>query len=152
MNLKEILDDQVIGVNLKAENKDQAITLLSQKLKKAGYIKNIDVFKKDIYYRESQRATGIGNYVAIPHGQSESVNNIGIAIGKFSNEISWETLDSKGVKIVFLFAVDNDPKSSETHLDLLSKIAGKLGNDETIEMLLKSDTVNEIKNVFLEEA
>lgn len=151
MNLEEVLDTRVIDVDLKATNKDEAITLLSKKLKEADYIEDIELFKEDIYYRESQGTTGIGNYIAIPHGKSESVSKVGIAIGKFSSEIPWETLDDKGVKIIFLFAVDDKPESADTHLDLLSRIAGKLGNDEAVQQLLEANSVNEIKNVFLKE-
>ncbi|WP_018664303.1 PTS sugar transporter subunit IIA [Heyndrickxia acidiproducens] len=148
MSLKELLDDRIIAVNLTAKNKDEAITILSQKLKEADYINDVESFKKDIYLRESQGLTGIGNYIAIPHGQSESASKIGVAIGKFQNEIEWETLDGKGVKVVCLFAVSKDHEYAQNQLKLLAEIAGKLGNDEAIDGLLKAESVDEIKNVF----
>ncbi|WP_042221942.1 PTS sugar transporter subunit IIA [Oceanobacillus manasiensis] len=151
MRLEDILDDRIMEVNLDAENKDQAITILSQKLKEANYIHDVEAFKKDIYLRETQGSTGIGNYIAIPHGQSESVYKIGVAIGKFKNEIEWETLDGKGVKVVCLFAVNNGSKSAEEHLQLLAQFATKLGNDAAVETLLNAESVKEIKNVFLME-
>lgn len=92
--------------------------------------------------------TGIGNYVAIPHGKSDSVTNVGIAIGKLDHEIEWETLDGNGVKLIFLFAVSNDHEYARNHMLLLAEIARKLGNDEAIETLLKAETVEEIKAVF----
>ncbi|MEK4803375.1 MULTISPECIES: PTS sugar transporter subunit IIA [Oceanobacillus] len=151
MKIGEILDERIIAVNLVAENKDQAITLLSKKLKDAGYINDVNNFKKDIYDREAQGPTGIGNYIAIPHGQSESVTNIGIAIGKFQNEIKWETLDDNGVKVVCLFAVNQDRESADNHLLLLSEFATKLGNDSAVDALLDAKSVQEIKDVFLKE-
>lgn len=148
MNLKEAIDDRLIEIDLNANSKDEAITLLSQKLKDADYIDDVESFKKDIFYRESLGSTGIGNYIAIPHGKSSSVKKTGVAIGKLVNEIEWETLDGKGVKVVCLFAVGDNPESSQIHLELLSDFASKLGNDEVVEKLLKAESVDEIKKIF----
>lgn len=150
MNLNDILDDKIICIDLLANSKDEVITALSQKLKEAGYIDDIESFKKDIYYRESIGITGIGNYIAIPHGKSDSVKKIGIAIAKLKNEVQWETLDDKGVKIVFLFAVSNNNEYAENHLALLAEIASKLGNDQAVDKLLKAKSIDDIKSVFVE--
>lgn len=148
MELKEVLDDRIIDLNVDAKNKDEAIRHLAQKLKDADYIGDVDEFVKDIYFRESQGMTGIGNYVAIPHGKSDSVTQVGISIGKLNQEIEWETLDGKGVKLIFLFAVSNDTEYAKNHMRLLAQIAGKLGNDENIEKLLNAQSIEELKAVF----
>ena len=44
-------------------------------------------FYEDVLLRESQGITGIGNYIAIPHGKSSSVSKVGISIAKLNNEI-----------------------------------------------------------------
>ena len=108
-----------------------------------------DAFLKDIFFRESQGCTGIGNGIAIPHGKSPSVTKVGIAIAKLTNEIEWETLDGKGVKVILLFAVGDKTEDAQEHLKLLAQVAGKLGNDEIVEKLLKAESVEEIKSVFL---
>ena len=133
---------------MKATDKKEAITNLAGKLKNAGYIADVESYVKDIYLRESQGQTGIGHYVAIPHGKSDSVTQVGIAIGKMENEIEWETLDGKGVKLIFLFAVGNDNENAKTHLKLLAEVARNLGNDEAVEQLLSAKTVEDIKAVF----
>ena len=148
MNVKDVLDERVIDLNMKAADKKEAITNLAGKLKNAGYIADVESYVKDIYLRESQGQTGIGHYVAIPHGKSDSVTQVGIAIGKMENEIEWETLDGKGVKLIFFFAVGNDNENAKTHLKLLAEVARNLGNDEAVEQLLSAKTVEDIKAVF----
>lgn len=148
MELKDVLDKRVIDLNLKAKNKKEAICELATKLKDADYIGDVDEFVKDIYVRESEGVTGIGNYVAIPHGKSDSVAQVGIAIGKLQDEIEWETLDGKGVKLIFLFAVSNNHEYARNHMLLLAEIARKLGNDDAIEQLLKAESVDELLSVF----
>lgn len=148
MNVREVLDERVIDLNMKAADKKAAITYLAGKLKEAGYIADVEEYVEDIYLRESQGQTGIGNYVAIPHGKSSSVTQVGIAIGKMEDEIEWETLDGNGVKLIFLFAVGQDNENAMTHLKLLAEVARKLGNDKAIEALLEAKTVEDLKTVF----
>ena len=148
MDIKSVLDDRVIDLKMKAKNKEEAITYLAKKLKNAGYIADVEEYVADIYLRESHGQTGIGHYVAIPHGKSDSVTQVGIAIGKLEQEIEWETLDGKGVKLIFLFAVGNDNENARTHLKLLAEVARTLGNDEAVQALLDAQTVEDLKAVF----
>lgn len=148
MQLVDVLDERVIDLHAKASNKEEVLTLLAGKLKDAGYIADVEEFKKDIYVRESEGVTGIGNYIAIPHGKSDSVTQVGIAIAKLDQEIEWETLDGKGVRLVFLFAVSNDHEYARNHMLLLADIAKTLGNDEAVEKLLKVETMEELVSIF----
>ena len=93
MQVLDVLDERIIDLHAHAENKEEVLTLLANRLKEAGYIDDVEGFKKDIYLRESEGTTGIGNYIAIPHGKSDSVSQVGIAIAKLDHEIEWETLD-----------------------------------------------------------
>ena len=111
-----------------------AIEHLAGKLKDAGYIADVDSYIDDIYLRESQGQTGIGHYVAIPHGKSDSVTQVGIAIGKVQDEIEWETLDGKGVKLIFLFAVGND-NSKVNHAAADGGSLGKIVQPPTVIMV-----------------
>ena len=151
MDIKDVLDERIICSSLEAKDKEDALKQLSAKLEETGYIDDKDAFLKDIFFRESQGCTGIGigNGIAIPHGKSPSVTKVGIAIAKLTNEIEWETLDGKGVKVILLFAVGDKTEDAQEHLKLLAQVAGKLGNDEIVEKLLKAESVEEIKSVFL---
>lgn len=149
MDLSSILDSRIIAVRLKAGNKRDAIVALSKLLKQAGYIDNVELFVKDIYNRESEGITGIGDYIAIPHGKSAFVKHVGVAIGILDKEIKWETLDGRGVKVIILFAVSNDNSSAQTQLKLLSAFAGRLGDEDTVQHLVHAKTVDDVKNVFI---
>lgn len=149
MDLSSILDPRVIAIDLKAGNKHDAIVALAKRLKQADYIDNIELFVKDIYDRESEGVTGIGNYIAIPHGKSCQVKQVGVAIGVLDRAIEWETLDGKGVKVVILFAVSNDNSSAQTQLKLLSMFARRLGDEDAVRHLVHAKTVDDVQNVFI---
>ena len=53
MQVLDVLDERIIDLHAHANNKEEVLMLLSNKLKKAGYIDDVEEFKKDIYYRES---------------------------------------------------------------------------------------------------
>ncbi|MFV0381430.1 MAG: fructose PTS transporter subunit IIA [Breznakia sp.] len=148
MKVIEAIDERIIDLSLDAKNKEEAIMKLTNKLNEAGYVRDIQGFIKDIYERETLGATGIGNYIAIPHGKSDSVNRVGISIGRLKEEIEWETLDGKGVKLIFLFAVSNDHEYARNHMRLLAEIATKLGNDEVVEKLLDMNCIEQLKEIF----
>lgn len=149
MEVKNVLDKKVVLANSTAKNKDDILKKLAAKLFEEDYISSIDGFIKDVYIREEQGQTGIGNYIAIPHGRSASVKKIGVAIAILDEEIEWETLDGNGVRGVILFAVGNDTKGAEAHLKLLSLFARKLGNDEVIENLLNAKNEDQVVEAFL---
>lgn len=148
MDVKEILDDRIICVHMDATNKEDALTQMAILLKNANYIDDVEAFKEDIYIREGEGITGIGNFIAIPHGKSDSVTQVGIAIAKLEHEIAWESIDGQGVKVIFLFAVSNNHEYAHNHMRLLAQIAGKLGDDERIDALLEAQSIEDIKAVF----
>lgn len=148
MEIKNFLDSKIIKVNIKATNKESVLKELVNTLKENDYIDNSELFLEDVYKREEEGVTGIGNYVAIPHGKSAAVKNVGVAIGVLENEIEWETLDENGVKVVILFAVGNDLEGAKTHLKLLSKFAQRLGNDEVVANLVKANSIEEVIGSF----
>ena len=149
MDVKDILDIKTIKTNLQAKSKADVLQQLTQLLKDAGYVENEDVFIKDIYAREAEGITGIGNYIAIPHGRSAAVSKIGVAIGIAADEIAWETLDDKGVKGIILFAVGNDTAGADTHLKLLSMFARKLGDDDVVYAMLNAKQASDVVEAFV---
>ena len=148
MDIKSVLDERIICTELDAVDKEDALKKMIKMLLDAGYIDDAEGFYEDVLLRESQGITGIGNYIAIPHGKSSSVSKVGISIAKLNNEIQWETNDGKGVRVIFLFAVGDDSENSLEHLKLLAQVAGRIASDEAVEQLLNAHSVEDIKKVF----
>lgn len=150
MSFIEVFDKKVVDLHMQTTTKEDAIRHLSGLLKECGYIADIEEFIKDIYIRENEGITGIGEGIAIPHGKSDSVTKIGIAVGKCENDIAWNSLDDKPVKVIFLFAVSKEQYNTN-HLKLLSELAGKLGRGTTILNLKKMNTYEELITAFSDD-
>lgn len=149
MALEDILDQRVIDLNMKARNKEEVIYHLGKLLKRAGYIDDLNGYLEDVYIREREGITGIGNNVAIPHGKSDFVKRVGIAVGKTEQMIEWESYDEEPSNLFFLFAVPSNGEGAKEHLRLISELAGKLGNGITLEKLKAAKNYIELVNAFL---
>ncbi|MEB6038095.1 PTS sugar transporter subunit IIA [Staphylococcus pseudoxylosus] len=143
LNLTELIDNDVVKLDLKAISKREAIEELTDLLINTGVIISKTEFVSDVFEREEQGETGIGNGIAIPHGKSSSVIKTAIAIGRSKVDLEWETIDNQPVRNVILFAVRDQDKTN-LHLKLLAKIAGSLANDTVCQKLKYSKTPNDI--------
>ena len=149
-NITSVLDPKVIKIGLNAKNKYEVIVQLAELLKNANYIDKVDPFVQDIYLREKEGLTGIGQGIAIPHGKSDDVKRIGVAIGILKHGIEWESLDNEKIRIVILFAVSNDTNSAKNQLKLLSIFAGRLGHKHVVDKLKKAESIQEVIDAFKE--
>lgn len=148
MAVKEILDDRVIDLDMDANNKDEVIRHLAGLLKSAGYIEDLEGYVGDVYLREHEGITGIGGHVAIPHGKSDHVGHVGIAVGRTRNMIDWESYDGEPSQMFFLFAVPSGSGGGEDHLRLIAELAGKLGNENTTRLLQSASSYDDLVNAF----
>ena len=74
---------------MNAKTKDEVIRHLAGLLHEAGYVDDLEGYIKDVYLRESEGITGIGGHVAIPHGKSDYVDKVGIAVGRTHDMVEW---------------------------------------------------------------
>lgn len=149
INEKEsILDNKVINLNLNATTKEEVIREMATMLYEENYVMDLDGFIEDVYEREQEGITGMGNNVAIPHGKSDSVLKAGIAIGKTASLVEWESYDEQPVNLFFLFAVPSDVEGAKLHLRLLSKVAVRLSDDELLEQIKKTCSSEEVVNLL----
>ena len=87
--------------------------------------------------REALGSTAIGQGIAIPHGKSDSVDNIVGALGISKQGIDFDSLDGEPAYIFFLLVAPID--SAGPHLKALARIS-RLLKDKFIRDSLKSVT------------
>lgn len=150
IDLSKVIKKSLMIVQSHAKTKDDILKELSMLLEKEGVVNDWKEFLDDVYLREKEGITGIGNNIAIPHGKSKAVIKTTVAVATLENEINWETLDGKGVKVIILFAVQ-DTDATTTHILLLQKVAILLADDEFLESLKSVSTVDELYKLFIEK-
>lgn len=147
MILSEVINKNAVQVNMPANDKVQALTMLADLLYQDGAINDKDGFINDVFHRENEGQTGIGGSIAIPHGKSAYVNHTCIAIGLLERPIPWESLDDNPVKVIILFAVNTKDKN-DYFVKMMSQVARMLGKEDVCEQLVSATSVDELLSIF----
>lgn len=128
LKISELVKEQTINLNLLATTKESVFYEMSGLLVESGVIKNQKKFVKDLFKREKECSTGVGDGFAIPHAKSKQVTRATLAIGCSPGIKDYETLDGSAVRWVFMIAVPEN--NNDVHLDILSSLARKMMDDE----------------------
>ena len=127
--------------------KEEVFEYVCDLLLKDGSITSKEAFKQDLYIRESQGKTGIGDGIAIPHGKSAAVKRNCISVLKLERPIQWETLDGLPVQVFIVFAINQRDKD-DYFLRLMASVAKKLAQEGTCKKLMGSSTKEDILEAF----
>lgn len=150
MDLREVFRTSCMDLKMDAENKDEVLSKLADLLLEDNAITSKEEYLKAVYEREAETPTGIGNFIAIPHGKSACILKTSVAYARLKKGIEWESFDDNPVKFVFLLAVPETNRNIN-HLKLLSHIAQILAQDDIVEKLEKIDITEEVMELFMNQ-
>lgn len=143
MSIRNIVSNDCINLDIKSTTKKEVLEDMIEMLYTRGAISDKNKFYEDVYFRENQGSTAIGNYIAIPHGNSSYVTKLSIAIGRTNSDVYWEDEYNFPVRFIILFAVP-DTEDSKDELRIMAKICRKLGNDDLCNGLLEVKNYKEV--------
>ena len=115
MRLSDILKPQNIKIPLQSKTKTDAITELVGVLAANGDVADSAKVLESVLEREATRTTGIGNGLAIPHGKTNGVTGLAMAIGKPSVPIDFQAIDGRPVTIIWLLSSPPDKTGPHIH-------------------------------------
>ena len=113
---------------------------------KSEKISDREAYRKQVYLREEESTTGIGDGIAIPHGKCDAVKKPGLAAMVIKNGVEFEALDDEPVTLLFLIAAPNT--EDNIHLDVLSKLSVMLMDEEFTESLRNASSVDEFMDII----
>lgn len=147
MNLLAVMNENLMNLKLRAKTKNEVIYQLCKLLENNGKVSDADKFFEAVLEREAIGETGMGNYLSIPHGESDAVISASVAVAILEEPVEWESLDDTPARLVFLIA---SPKNNKdiTHLTMLSQLASTLAYEEVIDELLKISDNKEFMEKF----
>ncbi|MDB0440209.1 PTS sugar transporter subunit IIA [Clostridioides difficile] len=148
MEIREILNEESVILDLKSTTKEGIIQELVDKLYDRGSITLKSKFIKALKRREKMGSTSIGYQMAMPHGKTKYVKEASVVIGKSKKGIDWPSIDGLPVKVIIMFAMPQSEGNED--MILISKIAYILGGKDISERLLSAHTKEEILDIFYE--
>ena len=150
MELRKILHEDDILIPMQADSKEEAIRQLAEMLKAHEVVMDMDAFMSDVFLREAEGVTGIGDYIAIPHGKSKGVKENRIAVGILQEPIYWESIDELPVKVVILFAVcARKHDADQSHLSMMAAGAKSLAYDDVKQRLYEAESRQDVMEAIL---
>lgn len=141
MRITDLLDKRSICLDGAPGNKSEALDQMVALMVKSGKINDEEGYRKQVYAREEESTTGIGEGIAIPHGKCDAVSKPGLAAMVVKNGVDFDSLDGEPVNLIFLIAAPNT--EDNIHLDVLSKLSVLLMDEEFTQSLKQAASVDE---------
>ena len=146
MRITDLLDARSILLDASPKSKSEALDQIVDLMVKSEKINDKEAYRKQVYAREEESTTGIGEGIAIPHGKCDAVTKPGLAAMVVKNGVDFDSLDGEPVTLMFLIAAPNT--EDNIHLDVLSKLSVLLMNEEFTESLRNAKTVEEFMTII----
>ena len=146
MRITDLLDRRSVSLTAQPKSKSEALDMAVDLMVKSEKISDREAYRKQVYLREEESTTGIGEGIAIPHGKCDAVKKPGLAAMVIKNGVEFEALDDEPVTLLFLIAAPNT--EDNIHLDVLSKLSVMLMDEEFTASLRNAKSVEEFMEII----
>lgn len=146
MRITDLLDVKSISLNAAPKSKNETLDLAVALMAKSGKINDEEGYRRQVYAREEESTTGIGEGIAIPHGKCDAVDQPGLAAMVIKDGVDFDSLDAEPVTLLFLIAAPNT--EDNVHLDVLSKLSMMLMDEEFTANLRAAETPEEFLEII----
>ena len=141
MKITDLLKKESISLKAAPTNKAECLEMAISLMEKAGNISDYKAYKEQVFFRETEGTTGIGDGIAIPHGKCDAVKSPGLAAMVIPGGVEYEALDGEPVDLLFLIAAPNT--KDNIHLDVLAKLSRLLMHDDFVKSLKSASSPDE---------
>lgn len=147
--MSEFIEASHVFLDSPAQDVGQALDFLSPKAVELGIASDKQEVKKAFEERESEGTTGMLDGFAIPHAKCDAIHKASVIIVKFANDMAWESLDGKPIKVAISLLVPS-AEAGTTHIQLLSKVAVMLMDENFRKQVLASSDKQAIASLINE--
>lgn len=141
MRITDLLDKRSISLSGSPKNKSEALDQIVELMANSGKINDKEAYRRQVYAREEESTTGIGEGIAIPHGKCNAVSRPGLAAMVVKDGVDFDSLDGEPVTLIFLIAAPDT--EDNVHLDVLSKLSVLMMDEDFSGALRNAKTVEE---------
>lgn len=141
MRITELLKSSSIVLHAAPADKQSAIRQLADLMETSGNLSDKETYIQDVLTREAAGSTGLGDGIATPHAKSKGVRAAGLSAMTVPGGVGFDSLDGKPARIFFMIAAPD--AANDLHLQVLSKLATLIMDDDFKEALIKAQSVEE---------
>ena len=87
MRITDLLDRRSVSLTAAPKTKSETLDMAVDLMVKSEKISDREAYRKQVYLREEESTTGIGEGIAIPHGKCDAVKKPGLAAMVIKNGV-----------------------------------------------------------------
>lgn len=146
MRITDLLDSKCIDIHGAPKTKTEALNQMVALMERSGSITDTQRYRAEVFHREEEGTTGVGEGIAIPHGKGDFVKKATLAAMVVKDGVEYEAMDGEPVHLIFLIAAPNT--KDNVHLDVLAKLSVLLMNEGVTSQLLNAGTPEEFLSIL----
>ena len=144
--LKNVLTPDVVRIPLNANDKEGIIRELIDILDAKNRLPDRAAAEKVVFEREANMSTGMENGVAIPHGKTDTVDRLHVAMGLKPEGVDFGCVDGEPARILILTL--SPASTSGPHIRFMAEITRLLQQEALRRRLLACRTPEEAIHVI----
>lgn len=147
MNLKKVLSPSTVSTELSGSTKSEIIASLVDLAMNSGGIKDRDEALQSVLDRERKMTTGMEHGIAIPHGKTNAVEDLVVAVGISPEPVEFEAMDGRPCRI---FIMTLSPLTRKgPHIQFLAEITRILKEESRRTAILQADSPKEVVDILV---
>jgi Kef-type K+ transport system membrane component KefB/mannitol/fructose-specific phosphotransferase system IIA component (Ntr-type) len=140
-DLLSLIEPETVSLRLRGETKEAVITEMVDLLAARGKLLDRDRALADVLEREKSMSTGMEHGIALPHGKTEGIADIAVAVGIKKEGIDFDSMDGQPARLFIM--VVSPKKSSGPHVQFLAAIGAVLKDEALRKALVSAATVEQ---------
>jgi nitrogen PTS system EIIA component len=149
MKIIDYLKEEWVIPNLQGTDKPSVLKELSEVLVKPCQVSSPEELLQVLLEREKLGSTGIGEGIAIPHGQLRKLKSFFISFGRSVKGVDFDSIDRNPTQLFFLVMAPEN--SAVDNLKLLGRIVTLLKNPSFKKRLLGAQLQKDLFQIISEE-
>lgn len=146
MALIDLVEEEIVRVPLVSTDKPQVLRELVQTLHDAGRIEDPEGVLRSVVEREAKFSTGLEGGVAVPHGRSDAVTGLKLALGIAPQGIDFASIDGDPSRLFFLLVAP--PSQAGPHVEALAAIVRLVRSKPFCQALAAAQNAREAVNLI----
>ncbi len=139
---------ETVNLHLKGTTKREIIEEMLGILTAAGKVRDSEAALNCVLDRERKMSTGMKHGIAIPHGKTDSVDDLVACIGISDNPVDFDSLDQEPCRI-FIMTLSPVNKTGP-HLQFLAEVSLLFKSAEKRQEILETTDKEEVIRILTE--
>jgi len=149
VDIRTLIKKDCLCILEDSKKSEVLISMMEQAVEQSSENIDLEVLKREIFYREELMSTGIGLGLGVPHVRLEGLKEPVICLGVQKKGIyDYESIDQQPVKVVLMILVGKD--QHRQYIRILAQLTGLIKNRNLIPELIEAQSTEDIYQIMVE--